>query len=315
MRAAVLSDFGKVPEFGTFALPSSNDGKVVEVVAASIKQLDRAIATGRHYASPRQLPVVVGTDGIGKIDGQLAYFSAEQIPFGSMAERSIASWAVPLPEMLDPIIAAAIVNPALGAWLPLTWRGQMRPGDSVLILGATGATGKLAVSAAKLLGAGRVIAAGRQVDVLAGLGADATINLNIDTPELSQLFKEQLAHGINLVIDYVWGAPAETFFAELVSTDLSAAKNETDLRYVSVGAMANPTISLSSAMLRGARLTILGSGTTNFPSKDKMRFQVRDILDHAAEGRIAIKVAEVALENVAEAWSQPPQDTRLVLRI
>ena len=170
MKAALLLELGSIPQFGRFAEPpSTNVGSLVEVELAAIKQLDRAIVAGTHYASPCSLPIVPGTDGVGRVDGRLVYFSTAAGPFGSMAERSLASWTVPLPSGLAPGVAAAIVNPALGAWLPLVWRGRMAAGESVMILGATGATGRLAVAVARLLGAGRVIAAGRRRDVLAAL--------------------------------------------------------------------------------------------------------------------------------------------------
>lgn len=132
MKAAIIDALGQLPRFGDFAEPlAEGDEIVVTVTAASIKQLDRAIAAGTHYSSPRELPVIPGTDGVGRLpDGAQVYFAANRRPFGGMAELAPASWTVPLPVGMDNALAAAIVNPALGAWLPIMWRGGLRPGET-----------------------------------------------------------------------------------------------------------------------------------------------------------------------------------------
>ena len=319
MKAAVIEALGAAPRYADFAEPDVQAGEeIVAVEVASVKQLDRAIAAGTHYSSPKVLPVACGTDGVGRLaDGTRAFFAVNRRPFGAMAERAPASWTVPLPEGLDPAVAAAIVNPSLAAWLPLVWRGKLRPGENVLILGATGAAGKMAIAAARLLGAGRVIAAGRRQEVLAGLGADATIDLRLERAALRDAFSAEAAGGLGVVIDYVWGPSAEALFDVLVKSDLSAADPDGDgVRFVSVGAMAGADIRLPSAVLRGARLSIMGSGTGNFPPIPRMREVVADILGHAARGEIALKVEEVPLARVAEAWSGTGDpDQRIVFRV
>ena len=190
MKAAIIDALGQLPRFGDFAEPlAEGDEIVVTVTAASIKQLDRAIAAGTHYSSPRELPVIPGTDGVGRLpDGAQVYFAANRRPFGGMAELAPASWTVPLPVGMDDALAAAIVNPALGAWLPIMWRGGLRPGETVVVLGATGGTGRLAVRAARLLGAGRVVAAGRRLEQLAALDTDSRIDLRLPAQELRNRF-------------------------------------------------------------------------------------------------------------------------------
>ena len=185
MKAAVLDAFGRTPRCGEFEEPVAQDGEaIVEVVAASIKQLDRAIAAGKHYSSPRALPVVCGTDGVGRLaDGTRVYFAATRRPFGAMAERAPASWSVPLPDGLDAGLAAAIVNPALAARLP--WSGGS--GCALARLSSCLARPARPVAWRRerpcLLGAGRVIVAGRRQDVLNALDADATINLRLPAEE------------------------------------------------------------------------------------------------------------------------------------
>ncbi len=130
MDAAILHTLADTPRFGRFDEPAANPGEaIVHVQAAAVKPVDRAIARGTHYARPRPLPVVPGIDGVGRLgDGAPVYFAALRPPFGAMAQRSVASWYVPLPTGVDEPTAAAIVNPALAAWLPLSWRAGLAPG-------------------------------------------------------------------------------------------------------------------------------------------------------------------------------------------
>ncbi|MCP3097718.1 zinc-binding alcohol dehydrogenase family protein [Myxococcus sp. K15C18031901] len=317
MKAAILEVLGQTPRFGDFDEPTAEAGEaLVTVEAASIKQLDRAIVAGTHYSSPRKLPVVCGTDGTGRLaDGTRVYFSTHRRPFGAMAQRAPATWTVPMPEGLDPALAAAIVNPGLAAWLPLLWRGHLRPGESVLVLGATGASGRLAVRAARLLGAGRVVAAGRRQDVLRTLGADATIDLRLGRTELQQAFAAEAAKGLSIVVDYVWGPATEALISALVKSDLGTEDTPGEgTRIVSVGAMAAPDITLPSAALRGSRLSLIGSGTANFPPVDQMKPMVADILARTARDELSLEVDRAPLSSVGEVWARSDDpDRRLVL--
>jgi NADPH:quinone reductase-like Zn-dependent oxidoreductase len=163
MNAAVLHAFNKPPCFEQFSEPIAEENQVsVHVRAAALKPVDKQRASGSHYAAFRELPVVCGTDGVGCLDdGRRVFFAGSQPPFGSMAQRTVVSPSrcFPIPDNVDDDIAAAVVNPGLSAWGALTWRAQLAPGETVLILGATGVTGKLAIQTAKLLGARRVVAA------------------------------------------------------------------------------------------------------------------------------------------------------------
>jgi len=317
MKAAVLDHLGEIPRDGDFNEPDLHVGEtLVHVTAASIKQLDRAIVAGKHYYSPKTLPIVCGTDGAGRTaDGARVYFSVERRPFGALAERAPAGLIVPVPDGLDDVTAAAIVNPAIAAWLPLMWRGELQAGETVVILGATGSAGKLAVKAARLLGAGRVVAAGRRQDVLASLDADATIDLRLTQAELREIFAAEVERGIGVVVDYVWGPAAEALIGPLTVSELSAAAGR-DVRFVQVGAMGGPTITLAGGALRGSRLRILGSGTGNFPPNKPMKAIIEDIFARAASGEIGIDVTRRPLAEVADAWRMPSDpDRRLVLTI
>jgi NADPH:quinone reductase-like Zn-dependent oxidoreductase len=315
LKAAVLNELGQVPQIAEFDEPEVKaDETLVRVTAAPLKQLDRAIASGSHYSSPSKLPIVCGTDGVGRTqDGSRVYFMINRRPFGAMAELAPASWTVPVPDELEDDVAAAVVNPAIAAWLPLLWRAHMKPGDNVMVLGATGASGRMAVRAARLLGAGRIVAAGRREDVLASLDADSTINLTRPPSELRAAFAREAELGLGIVIDYVWGSATETLLEVLTKSDLSHDDREDDVRLVALGAMAAPTIALPSTTLRSSRLTILGSGSGNFPPVTKLKAFVADIFSYAARGDIGVDVEHQSLGEVSEVWKQNRQDNRRVV--
>jgi NADPH:quinone reductase-like Zn-dependent oxidoreductase len=213
MKAAVLSRVGEVPRCEDFADPQANEGEaLVRVCAAALKPIDRQLASGAHYASQQYFPSVCGTDGVGQIeDGSRVFFGGSRPPYGAMAELTAvaAMRCLRLPDNINDVTAAAVFNPGLSAYGALKWRAQIASGESVLVLGATGVTGKLAIQTAKLLGAARVVAAGRNEQVLktlSELGADATIRLDKSGGELSELFaREAGPRGFDVVIDYLWG--------------------------------------------------------------------------------------------------------------
>lgn len=318
MKAAILETLGRAPVCGSFAEPDIRPGEtLVHVRAAAIKQLERLIAAGKHYSSPRQLPIVAGLDGVGRLDsGQRVYFMVQRRPFGAMAERAPASLTVPVPDGLDDAQAAALVNPALAAWLPLAERGRLRAGETVLILGATGTSGRMAVTMARQLGAGRVVACGRRRDVLASLDADATICLDAPEPQISAAFAEEAERGLGVIVDYLWGRPAELLIGQLAQPGLHSATEDQAIRLVSVGAMAGPDIALPSNALRGSRLELIGSGTGNFPHGEAMRTAIAGVFDLAQAGHLPLKVEERPLAGVSEAWAPGDDpDARVVLAI
>jgi len=258
MYAAVLHTIGTVPRYEEFPEPvieNTNGEAIVYVHAASLKPIDKQLASGSHYASPRKLPCVCGSDGVGHLDdGQRVFFGGPRPPHGAMAQRTVVprAFTFPVPENLDDETAAAMPNPGISAWLSLTYRAKVVPGENVLILGATGVTGNLAVKIAKLLGAARVVAAGRNpqaLDRLHNLGADATISLALPTAELSEAFAREAGQsGFQVVIDYVWGQPAEAFLTAITRREFVTVQSET--RFVQVGESAAPSISLPAAVLR-----------------------------------------------------------------
>lgn len=319
MYAAVLHTLGTAPRYEEFPEPVINDDAaeaIVQVNAASLKPVDRQLASGSHYASRRELPCVCGSDGVGHLDdGQRVFFGRPRPPHGSMSQRTVVPRALtfPVPKNVNDETAAALPNPGVSAWLSLAYRGKLVQGENVLILGATGMTGKLAVKIAKLLGAARVVAAGRNqeaLDSLRHLGAEATISLALPETELSEAFlREAGQSGFQVVIDYVWGRPAEAFLAAITRKEFAAIKSET--RFVQVGESAAPTISLPAAVLRSTALTILG--TAGIPPREVLRDAFRQVMAHAAKGELHIDTERVPLADIEKAWPRDHSGRRMVI--
>jgi NADPH:quinone reductase-like Zn-dependent oxidoreductase len=316
MQAAILRTFTNPPRCESFPDPvPTPDEAGVRVLAASLKPVDRQMATGEHYASPRELPVVCGVDGVGVLDdGARVFFAGSRRPYGAMAERTVVARARcwPVPAGLDDATAAALPNPALSSWLPLAWRAKLAPGETVLILGATGTAGKLAIQIAKILGAGRVVAAGRNAQVLRtlpSLGADALIHLEQSGPEVVAAFaREAGSRGYDVIVDYLWGHPTELLLAALTGSGFSM--KPAGPRLIPVGESAGPAISLPAAVLRSAGLAILGGG---FPPMDMLMDTFHQLMARAASGEIRIDTERVPLADVEQAWQRPADGRRLVL--
>jgi NADPH:quinone reductase-like Zn-dependent oxidoreductase len=319
MKAAVLHELGKAPRFADFAEPTPGKEEVlVRVRAASLKSVDKQLASGAHFASPRELPVICGTDGLGILeDGTRVFFGGPRRPYGAMAESTVAPrpFCFPVPVELDDATAAALPNPGVSAWLSLTNCAKLAPGESVLILGATGVTGQLAVQIAKLLGATRVIGAGRNRQVLRSLrelGADTVIP--IDQPEDSLKFafaQEAGEAGFDVIIDYVWGRPTEVLLAAITKSEFATAAKPT--RLVQVGESAGPTISLPAAVLRSTPLTIVGTG--GIPSREILVDAMQQVMTRAARGELRIETERVPLAEIERVWDRPQQSGRRIVLV
>ena len=317
MNAAVLHALGKLPRFEQFPEPVWAEGEVVvRVCAAALKPVDKQMAAGTHYASFRELPVVCGLDGVGHLDdGSRVFFAGPRRPCGAMAERTVVRRAqcFAVPDSLSDDIAAALPNPGVSAWLTLKERAKLAPGETVLILGATGVTGKLAVQIAKILGAGRVIAAGRNEKVLNSLlelGADATIQTDMSGEELTKVFaREASDNGFQVVIDYLWGPPTEALLAALTRNEFAAIGRET--RLVQVGESAGAAISLPAAVLRSAPLTIMG--TAGVPAPEILMDALQQVLAYGASGKLRIDTELVPLIDIESAWQREGRSRLVVI--
>jgi NADPH2:quinone reductase len=320
MNAAVLHGLGKPPRFEQFPEPTPGEGEViVHIRAAALKPVDKQIARGSHYASPRAVPVVCGTDGVGRLDdGTRVFLGGPRPPYGTMAERAVVQRprCRPIPEDLDDVAAAAVFNPGVSAWVSLTWRAKLAPGETVLILGATGTTGKLAVKIARLLGAGRIVAAGRNeqaLSTLPRLGADALIRLDQPDQDLSNAFAREAGEmGYDVVIDYLWGRPTEVLLATFTHGDMTLRTSR--IRLVEVGESAGPTISLRAGILRSSGLEIIGSGTGTVPPRELALDAFNQVMARAASGELRVDTVQVPLAEIENAWErEDPLRRRLVV--
>ena len=298
MRAAVLSEFG-VPHPGEFEEPTAGDGQaVVDVAMAGLNPVDVVTATGQFYEGAPRLPSVPGKEGVGTLDGRRVYFSPAVPPFGSMAERALIDpdETFDLPDGLDDGLAVALGIAGLAGWLPLSWRARLEPGEHVLVLGASGVVGQVALQGARLLGAGRVVAAARSPDGLErarSLGADAVVSLDQNPDSLPDALAEAAEQRIDVVVDPVWGEPA---VAALKTASRWA-------RFVQLGQSAGAEAMLASKYIRGKPLTIMGH--TNFAVPREVRAQAyAEMARHAAAGDLRIDVEEFPLDRVEDAWER-----------
>jgi NADPH2:quinone reductase len=295
MRAAVLHEYG-VPRAGEFEEPVAGPERaVVEVLAAGVNPVDATISAGRFYGGRPTLPSVVGREGVGTLDGERVYFDAPVSPFGSMAECALIDprGTYQVPDEVDDGVAVALGISGLAAWLALTWRAQLRAGEHVLVLGASGVVGQIAVQACKLLGAVRVVAAARSragLDRALELGADAAVRLG-EPDDLPAALAEAAAGRIDVVIDPLWGEPAA---AAIDAASVGA-------RVVHLGASASPQATISSAAVRGKTLLIMGH--TNFAAPPEIKADAYGRMTQAAvRGELRIEVLPMPLERVEEAW-------------
>jgi NADPH:quinone reductase-like Zn-dependent oxidoreductase len=315
MRAAVVTSFDQPPTCRDVpdAVARTADQVVVDVLAAGLHPRVRSQADGSHYTSTDQLPRVPGIDGVGRgPDGALRYFVMPDAVDGSMAERAVVDLraSVVLPDGTDPVRVAAAMNPAMSAWVALRRRIDLRPGAAVLVLGATGNAGRLAVQVAKHLGAGRVVGAGRRADRLAdlpGLGADAVVPLGGGAPEVVRRLSAE-ARDVDVVLDYLWGQPAADALTTIVT---DRTDRGTPLTWVQIGAVAGATSAIPSAALRAARLQIVGSGQGSVPTGDYLA-ELPELAGEIMRGSFRVDAVPVPLAEVARAWGAGG-DGRLVI--
>jgi NADPH:quinone reductase-like Zn-dependent oxidoreductase len=297
MRAAVLHDLG-VPRADDFAEPRAGAGQaVVEVLGAGLNPVDLAICAGRFYAGAPPLPSVAGREGVGLLDGRRVYFDAPIPPYGSMAERALIDpqSTYNVPDGVPDGVAVALGISGLAAWLALTWRASLQPGEHVLVLAASGVLGQIAVQAARSLGASRVVAAARSQDGLQRaleLGADAAVALD-GGDDLAQRMAQAGDDRIDVVVDPLFGEP---FAAALNAASFGA-------RIVQVGSGAGNESTVSSAAIRGKMLVVMGH--TNFAAPPQVKRDAYARLSAlAASGELKVESESIELERVGEAWER-----------
>jgi NADPH:quinone reductase-like Zn-dependent oxidoreductase len=302
MKVAVLTQTGTTPSYADFPDPRPRGGHVVvDVTAAGVHHLDLAKASGA-FGVPETLPYVIGADGVGRTAaGRRVFFTSPVAPHGSWAERTLVAEQdlLDLADDVDDVTAAALGNTGLAAWLALTWRSNLQPGQNVLVLGATGALGSVAVQLAKALGAATVVAADRDPDRLVRSsehGADATVTITPDT-DLVGAFREAVGGGgFDVIIDPVWGAPA------LAAMHVAAR----GARHIQIGQSAGATLELPAAIIRAARLELLGFAHIDPPVQVRRDAYLR-LTELAATGALTVDTMTLRLADCKRAWELQQQ--------
>jgi NADPH:quinone reductase-like Zn-dependent oxidoreductase len=317
MNAAVVTSFSEPPRYQEFEVPQpANEHEVVvDVLAVGLHPRTRTGAAGAHYTSTGTLPMIPGIDGVGRrSDGTLIYFVADDDVVGTMASKALVDVrrSIELPADVDVAEVAATMNPAMSAWVALRRRVPIQPGQSVLVLGATGNAGTMAVQVAKRLGAGRVVGAGRdltRLTALTSVGADDIVRLS-DDAEATATALAAAAADVDIVIDYLWGKPAQHAITALLAkrTDPSQALN-----WIQIGSLAGPTIELPSVALRSANLRIQGNGQGAVSARAYLA-ELPSLVAEIDAGTIAVTADPVPLADVEQIWTRPDMPgVRIVL--
>lgn len=323
MKAVIVKEKGQTPVYTTDFKPveiRSTEEVLMRVKAASIKNLDRAIASGKHYSvsSKPFAPFVIGTDGVGALeDGSLVYSFGLQ---GMVSEMAVVNknQVVPLPKGIDLALASALPNALMGSVIAMVVRAKLSKGEVVLINGATGVTGQVAVQMAKYYGASKVIVTGRNIETLnhlKTLGADVIIPLGA-TEELVTAFSQvHQETPIDVVIDYLWGDSASAILTALKGK----GKYQHRTRFVNVGAMSGDMMELSSSILRGTDIMLLGSGIGSWTEEETVHFfkvLLPEAFDLAVAGKLLLETVSYSWEQIEEVWDMPlSSGKRLVMMI
>ena len=303
MKAAVVTEFGVPPRYLEHPEPVAHGRgeAVVDVLAAGLHPRVRSQADGSHYTSTGELPLVPGIDAVVRDrKGRLRYAVLDDTVLGTMADRTVIEpdRSVVLPATIDPALIAAAMNPLMSSWVALRRRIEFRRGQRVLVLGATGNAGRLALQVARRFGAKQVIAAGRDAARLARVDADKTCAFD----DLAS------AANVDVVIDYVWGEPAVRAMVDI----LTARKDRgAPLTWIQIGSVAGPDAAIPSAALRSARLQIVGSGIGSVPGRDFVT-ELPELASAIASGAFDIRARAVPLADVETAWTAATSD-RIVL--
>jgi NADPH:quinone reductase-like Zn-dependent oxidoreductase len=316
VKAAVVDHAGGVPHYGDFPDPELRQGEVLLTVAAvAVENVDRAIVAGTHYtAAPFQaaLPAIPCFDGIGRLpDGTLVGFGGITPPYGTLAEYAVvpATHIAPIPEGIEPPVAA-VLSSAISAMSMRTAAG-LSAGETILVQGATGVAGRLAVKIARLLGAGRIVATGRNVDALrqlVDLGADTVINTAVEDVDLVQAFRDHVGDGYDVVIDYLWGRPTELLAQALIPESFALPK---PTRLVQIGESAGPAIQLTADAVRTSGLEIYGAARNMATG---MAAAYQQVVAWVRSGELTIDITTMPLSQIEKAWTRTDlRGTRLVI--
>ncbi|RKR05392.1 NADPH:quinone reductase-like Zn-dependent oxidoreductase [Flavobacterium sp. 90] len=323
MKAAVVYTKGEMPKYVDFAepIPQNENQVLISVKAVAITNLDKGKASGKHYSSENQNQngFVIGSDGVGLLENGTRVY-ARGIN-GTIAEKAIIdkNILVPLPDGISDAVAASLPNAVAGSAMALKFRAGIKEGETVLINGATGFTGQMAIQLARHYGAKKIIVTGRNEKTLQSLlelGADEIISLKQnDEAIITQLKQIHSTTPIDIILDYLWGHPAELILTALKGNGSFTNK----VRYVNIGGMAGDSIQLSAGILRSVDLQLSGSGLGSW-SKTEVKLLFSEILPEmfllAAQNKLKVNIQEVKIVDIEEMWAKEALDgQRLVVII
>jgi NADPH:quinone reductase len=298
MRAAVVRRSGATPALETFADPQPGPGvSVGTLVAAALNPLDVLLVNDQIPSHPLQPPAVAGYEGVVQLgDGTRYYLAGPPGPYGTLAELVPVPDAAgyPVPAGVDPGLAAALGVAGLVGWVSLDYRAHLQTGETVLILGAGGSAGQLAMQSARILGAGRIVGAarGQALGQVADRGADAVVDL-ADDQAIDAGLAAAAPGGYDVIVDFLWGGSAP------------AAMNHANhgARYIQVGSAAGPTSTINAATIRNKQLTIVGQGTVGTPAEVR-RSAYAQLMQHALDGEFSLDLEQTRLDDISQTWEQ-----------
>ncbi|MEU6114528.1 zinc-binding alcohol dehydrogenase family protein [Streptomyces sp. NPDC047117] len=316
MKAALVESFDEPPHYRAIPEPQAAAGQeIADVIAVGVHPATRGIAAGKHYASATRLPFLAGVDAVvRRPDGDLAFVMAPAT--GTLAQRIVINPAdaIPLPADADPAVIAATMNPALSSWVALRARVPFTAGQSVLVIGATGNAGSMAVKVARHLGAGRVIAAGRnraRLTELLSEGADEVVALTPDGDATAAAYAKAAAE-VDVVLDYVWGPPTELAMQAVLG---ARTEHTRPLDWVQIGGGGGPEITLRGFALISNAIRVLGSGFANV-SPDFYRTDFPGLAAAITSGAMAVRPRPMPLVDIEKAWANedaPGERTVIIL--
>jgi NADPH:quinone reductase-like Zn-dependent oxidoreductase len=296
MRAAVIRRSGVTPALDQFADPQPGQGlSVGTLVSAALNPLDVLLVNDQIPFRRLQPPCIAGYEAVVQLgDGTRWYLAGPPAPYGALAELVPLPDAAgfPVPAGVDPGLAAALGVAGLVGWVALDYRAHLQTGETVLILGAGGSAGQLAMQSARILGAGLVVGAarGKALEQAADSGADAVVDL-ADDQAIDVGLAAAAPGGYDVIVDFLWGGPAPH------------AINHANVgaRYIQVGSSAGPTSTITAAAIRNKLLTLVGQGMVGTPVEVR-RSAYAQLMRHAADGKFTLDLEQTRLDDISQTW-------------
>lgn len=314
IKAAIVTEFGKPPIYTDIDTPkpANTNEMLIDVIAVGLHHVTKGLASGAHYASNTTPPFIAGMDGVGRDShGKLRYFVQGPGQPGSMAQKTVveANHSIKLPNHCDQILMAGAMNPAMASWFALRCRvPYFHKKKRILILGATGSSGRMAVQISRYIGASQIIAVGRDTNRLAKLPAlGATDIITLDDERLGQV-----TANVDVVLDFIWGESSVKVIEALLKNRSNRSQS---LCWVHVGGMAGEVAPIPGSFLRSTKLQIIGSGHGSVSGFQIMR-ELPKLINAVSKGKFHIDIKPVALREVESVWNtSSTENSRIVFTL